>query len=409
MTTTATEPSSALPLAGVTVLDLGRVIAGPFVGQILGDLGAMVIKVERQGIGDETRSYGGGERSTLFEALNRNKQSIALDLQHPDARRVLDALIERADVLVHNFRPGVMERLGLTPEGVWAVNPRVVYCAISGFGNSGPLRTKTANDVIAQAFSGLMSYTGDADGPPVRVPVPIADYTAGLYATCGVMAALVERAATGRGRVVETSLLESMMALECMHIGDYLVTGKLPLRLASGNLLGQPNQAFSTKDGSAVIAAVNDQMWQRCAEVLGGAELAGDARYRSGTDRLVRKDELAKVIGDITRQFRTDDLIGRLEGAGVACSAINSLADLTAHEHVHEVAILRGAHDPHERDMVGSPLQVDGVRPAVRSAPPSLGGDTTSVLRAAGFAPDEIAGLLSGGAVATTPPVKERA
>jgi crotonobetainyl-CoA:carnitine CoA-transferase CaiB-like acyl-CoA transferase len=388
-----------LPLTGVTVLDFGRVIAGPFVGQVLGDLGATVIKIERPGKGDETRSYGTGARSSLFEALNRNKQSVSLDLGHPDARAVLDAMIDRADVLVHNFRTGVMERLGLAPEQVWARNPRIVYCSISGFGADGPLRTKAANDVIAQAYSGLMSFTGDADGPPVRVPVPVADYTAGLYATCGVLAALAERAASGRGRLVETSLIESMMSLECMHIGDYLNTGALPLRLASGNMLGQPNQAFPTKNGSVVIAAVNDDMWRRCATVLSGPELAEDPRYLSGRDRLARKDELAQVVEDLTRQFTTEDLVAGLEAVGVVCSPINSIADVVSTPHVQALGILQRTGIGNDVDMVGSPLTVDGVRPVVRTSPSALGADTEDVLVRLGFTEDEIEKLLTGGAV----------
>jgi crotonobetainyl-CoA:carnitine CoA-transferase CaiB-like acyl-CoA transferase len=391
--------TDTLPLTGVTVLDFGRVIAGPFVGQILGDLGATVIKIERPGNGDETRSYGAAARSSLFEALNRNKQSVSLDLGHPDARAVLDAMIDKADVLVHNFRTGVMERLGLAPEQVWARNPRVVYCTISGFGSEGPLRTKAANDVIAQAYSGLMSFTGDADGPPVRVPVPVADYTAGLYATCGVLAALAERATTGRGRVVETSLIESMMSLESMHIGDYLNTGTLPLRLASGNMLGQPNQAFQTEDGSVVIAAVNDDMWRRCAAVLSGPELAADPRYLTGRDRLARKDELAEVVEELTRQFTSEDLVAGLEEAGVVCSAINSIADVVGTPHVQALGILQRSGLGGGVDMVGSPLTVDGVRPGVRSSPPALGADTEAVLVRLGFAEDEIEKLLTGGAL----------
>jgi crotonobetainyl-CoA:carnitine CoA-transferase CaiB-like acyl-CoA transferase len=287
----------------------------------------------------------------------------------------------------------------LAPEQVWARNPRIVYCSISGFGADGPLRTKAANDVIAQAYSGLMSFTGDADGPPVRVPVPVADYTAGLYATCGVLAALAERAASGRGRLVETSLIESMMSLECMHIGDYLNTGALPLRLASGNMLGQPNQAFPTKNGSVVIAAVNDDMWRRCATVLSGPELAEDPRYLSGRDRLARKDELAQVVEDLTRQFTTEDLVAGLEAVGVVCSPINSIADVVSTPHVQALGILQRTGIGNDVDMVGSPLTVDGVRPVVRTSPSALGADTEDVLVRLGFTEDEIEKLLTGGAV----------
>jgi crotonobetainyl-CoA:carnitine CoA-transferase CaiB-like acyl-CoA transferase len=395
------ETTSPGPLAGITVLDFGRVVAGPFVAQVLADLGAYVIKIERPVLGDETRSYGSTERSSLFDALNRNKHSIALDLQHQDTRAILTSMIEKADVLIHNFRPGVMERLGLSTQDVWAINPRVVYCAIAGFGRTGPLHTKPANDVIAQAFSGLMSFTGDAAGPPVRVPLPVADYTAGLYALSGVLAALVERATTGRGRLVETSLIESLMSLECMHIGDYLRTGTLPIRLASGNLLGQPNQAFPTRDGSVVLAAVNDEMWRRCASVLGGPALADDPRYSRGVDRLQHKDELAELVEARTREFGTDELVAAMDAVGVVCSPINDLAEVARNPQIEALGILM-SHQPDGEapDMVGSPLSIDGLRPAVRRGPPDLGADAEEILQRLGIDSDRIADLLTGGAVA---------
>jgi crotonobetainyl-CoA:carnitine CoA-transferase CaiB-like acyl-CoA transferase len=392
------------PLAGITVLDFGRVIAGPFVAQILADLGADVIKVERPLVGDETRSYGATERSSLFETLNRNKRSIALDLSNADTGQILTALIERADVVVHNFRPGVMERLGLAHTDVWKVNPRIVYCAISGFGSGGPLRDKAANDVIAQAYSGLMSFTGDADGPPVRVPVPVADYTAGLFAVAGVLAALLERATTGRGRLVETSLIEGMLALECMHLGDYLTTGQLPVRLASGNMLGQPNQAFRTRDGAAVIAAVNDDMWRRCATVLGGSELAEDPRYRHGSDRLARKDELAAVIEGFTRRLDTEELVARLDAAGVVCSAINTLADVAGDPQVRALGILQSASQDDAPNQVASPLTIDGARPAIRRTAPTLSADAEQILNDLGLGREDVAALRAAGAVSVSAP-----
>ncbi|HSV83246.1 MAG TPA: CaiB/BaiF CoA-transferase family protein [Ramlibacter sp.] len=390
-----------LPLAGIKVLDFGRVISGPFVGQVMADLGADVVKVERLQVGDETRSYGPTGRhgeSSLFNVLNRNKRSLSIDLGQPQAREVVQRLLREADVLVHNFRPGVMEKLGFGPDDVWKVNPRVVYCAISGFGNRGPMKKRPANDVIAQAFAGLMSFTGDADGPPVRVPVPVADYTAGLFALVGTLSALVERSHTGRGRLVETSLLEGMLALECMHIGDFLATGKLPLKLASGNMLGQPNQAFRTRDGAAVIAAVNDDMWKRCAAALGAPELASDERFATGPRRLERKDELAGIVEALTLQLTTEECVLRLEAAGVTCSPIHDIAQIASHPHVQELGILQptGMAEAPGR-MVGSPLLVDGQRPTARRGAPRLGQDGREILREAGFDQNEIDALHAAG------------
>jgi len=389
-------------LQGTRVLDFGRVISGPFVGQMLADLGADVVKIERPEGGDETRSYGStgkAGQSTLFETLNRNKRSLTVDLSSAGAQPLLRRLIERCDVLVHNFRPGVMQRLGLSAGQVREINPRVVYCAISGFGSRGPLAKKPANDVIAQAFAGLMSFTGDAAGPPVRVPIPIADYTAGLFATVGILAALLERERTGRGSQVETSLLEAMLALECMHIGDHLATGRLPQRLASGNLLGQPNQAFPTQDGQVVIAAVNDDMWRRCARALSGEELANDARFRTGADRLARKDELAAIVTDLTGRLTTEACAALLDEAGVVCSAINDLSQVSRHPQVQSLEILRQYGSQPELALVASPLSIDGERPPIHRPAPALGQDADDILRTLGLSAFEIQALYRDGVV----------
>lgn len=389
-------------LEGIRVLDFGRVIAGPFVGQILSDLGAEVIKIERFPGGDETRSYGERkDESAIFTALNRNKRSIAIDLSHPGAKGVLERLLAEADVLVHNFRHGVMSRLGLAPEDVWRINPKVVYCGISGFGRTGPLKNKPGNDVIAQAFAGLMSFTGDPSSPPVRVPVSIGDYTAGLYATIGILAALVERSVTGRGRMVETSLLEGMLALESLQVGDFLTKGTLPPRLASGNMFGQPNQAFPTRDGAVVIAALNEDMWQRCSRALGHG-LADDPRFRTRQDRFERRDELAMVIEGITTQMTTDKCVAVLERAEVVCSAINDIRAAATHPQVRALGILQSFAGGDRPETVGTPLVVDGTRPIPRCRPPKLGVDTDRILADVGFTLQEIAALHATGAIART-------
>jgi crotonobetainyl-CoA:carnitine CoA-transferase CaiB-like acyl-CoA transferase len=374
------------------------VIAGPFVGQILGDLGADVVKLERFPDGDETRSYGDKrDHSAIFTALNRNKRSIAIDLAHAGARPVLTRLVEGADVIVHNFRPGVMERLGLGVDDAWRINPRVVYCAISGFGATGPLVNKPGNDVIAQAFSGLMSYTGDPASPPVRVPVSIGDYVAGLYASVGILAALVERSVSGRGRRVETSLLEGMLALESLQIGDFLTKRRLPPRIASGNMFGQPNQAFATRDGAVVIAALHDDMWRRCARALGHG-LAEDPRFLTRQDRLTRRDELAAIIEGITSRMSTAQCVAALEDAQVVCSAIHSIRDAVTHPQVGALGILQGFGDA-QAETVGSPLVVEGRRPRPRRRPPKLGQDNDSILEEAGVTREQIEALRAQGVV----------
>lgn len=399
------EKSTPGMLGGIRVLDFGRIISGPVVGQIFGDLGAEVIKIERPPGGDETRSYSSGDKSgksSLFWTLNRNKKSVALDLAKPEARDILHKLVETADVLVHNFRPGVMERLGLSAPEASQINPQLVYCSISGFGQEGPLRNKPANDVIIQAFGGLMSFLGDENGPYVRVAVPVADYTSGFYGAIAVLAALVERAQTGRGRLVETSLLEAMLAIEGMHIADYLKTRQLPKRLASGNLLGQPNQAFSTSDGAIVIATVNDPMWRRCAQALGGEALANDPRYATGRDRLERKDELAEVIDQLTKGMTTQQCSDQLDAVGVVCSPIYNLEQVTGNAQVRALDIIkRYPGHPDGPELVNSPIMVDGVRPAPRKGPPPLGGDTRDILAELGYSSAEIECFCATGAIAT--------
>ncbi len=394
-------------LAGVKVLDFGRVVSGPFVGQILADLGADVIKIERLGLGDETRSYStkpGSGKSSLFEALNRKKRSLSIDLGHPDARAVIARLLEGVDVVAHNFRPGVVERLGLAAEDVWKVNRRIVYCGISGYGDRGPMRYRAGNDVVCQAAGGLMSFTGDAAGPPVRVPIPIADYSSGLFATVGILAALNERHTTGRGRAVETSLMESLLSLECMHIGDYLSFGIIPPRLASGNMLGQPNQSFKTLDGALVIAVVNDPMWRRCAMALGGESLANDERFTWGRDRLAQKDLLAGLIEAITSTITSEECVRRLEEANVLCSPINDVAQVVADPQVRALGILQRFEDStQEAEVVGSPLLIDGQRPPAGSRAPSVGQHTQEILREFGFSAEQISQLRASGVLPATP------
>ena len=389
-------------IAGVKVLDFGRVVSGPFVGQVLADLGAEVIKIERLGLGDDTRAYStkpGSGKSSLFEALNRKKRSLSIDLGHPGSRAVMTRLLEEADVVVHNFRPGVVERLGLAAEDVWKVNRRIVYCGISGYGERGPMRYRAGNDVVCQAAGGLMSFTGDAAGPPVRVPIPIADYTSGLYAVIGILAALNERHLTGRGRLVETSLMESLLTLECMHIGDYLSFGIIPPRLASGNMLGQPNQSFKTSDGSLVIAVVNDPMWRRCAMALGGEVLANDTRFLVGRDRLAQKDLLAGIIEAITLTMTSAECVRRLDEANVLCSTINDISQVVADPQVRALGILQRFEDStQEAEVVGSPLLIDGERPPAGSrAPATVGQHTQDILRELGFDDDQIRGLHASG------------
>ena len=385
-------------LSGIKVLDFGRLIAAPFVGQVLSDLGADVIKIEQPVVGDQTRATSANAgKSSLFTTLNRNKRSLAIDLAHPQAKLVFSKLLPSVDVVVHNFRVGAMERRGLAPTDIWKINPRVVCCSISGFGD-GPLRERPANDVIIQAFAGLMSFTGDSSGPYVRVPVPVADYTAGFYGLIGILSALVERNMTGRGRLIETSLVESLLTLEGMHMADYLKSGQLPPRLASANVLEQPNEAFPTSDGAIVIAITSTEMWRRCARAIGAENLADDPRYATRYDRLQHKDELGALVGAYTSKMNTLDCAAALEAADVICSPIQTLADVANHPHIRALGILQRAGDL-DPEIVTSALTIDGVRPKPQRPAPALGQDARDILDEASFSASEIQQLYDAGVV----------
>ena len=278
------ESVSWAPLAGVRVVELSRIIAGPFAAQTLADMGAEVIKVETLPRGEEGRTYGtasidGEPISSLFVALNGGKRSIGIDFKHPDGYSLLRSLVETADVLIHNYRPGVVERLKLDFETVSVWKPDLVYCSISGFGETGPLAQRAANDIAAQAQGGLMSFTGNEGAPPARCPISIADHVTGLNGAIGILAALNERHRTGRGVKIEVALLQTMLTLTAYQLTDCMVTGFVPVPEGSGSRLGQPNQAFPTEDGWVVISATSDAMWERCCRALEAEEWIADPRF----------------------------------------------------------------------------------------------------------------------------------
>lgn len=391
-------------LDGIRVLDLSRVIAGPLTAQILADLGATVIKVEQLGKGDEARSYGtlhvdGVHVSALFASLNRNKRSIALDLRRglPVFRR----LVRSADVLVHNFRPGVSERLCLDYARLRRVNPRLVYCAISGFGEVGPLRAKAGNDLIAQAYSGLMSFSGEPNGAPIRCPVSIADFSTGLYGVIGILGALFERDHSGHGQEVRTSLLASMLSLIDHHLTESILSGRPPQKMGSANLLGQPNQAFQTRDGWVVISAVSDRMWERCCNALRLDGLKADSHFASLAGRYQNREELISTVSRQVECLTTEECVSRLDGYGVTCSPLNGLPQLAADPQVSSLDLLMNVeYLDRTVPVVGSPLEFDGQRPELRLPPPALGEHTDEVLTELGYRTSSIHRLRRFGVVA---------
>lgn len=373
------------PLAGVRVLDLSRVIAGPLAAQILGDCGADVFKVEAPGEGDPARGYhgdaGGDRQSRLFEQLNRNKRSIELDLKTPAGADVLWRLLAGVDVLVHNFRPGVMERLGFGYSQVSVVHPQLVYCAISGYGDTGPLRDRAANDVIIQGFSGVMSMTGPVGGPPVRCGPSVADLTAGTYAAIGILAALHQRTVTGKGQYVRTSLLEGQLSLVAPSLLEYHDSGNVPKPMGSGTRVGLPNEAFPTSDGHVLIAAVSERVWQRLCAALSAPELAEDPRFRTLADRRRHRPELFAAVADRTSRMTSERCLVVLGDAGVPCGPINTIDQVSREPQVAALDMfLPVPQEPDRPGVVRLPVRFSDSEPVVRSPAPRHGEHTAEIL-----------------------------
>ncbi|HEX5407122.1 MAG TPA: CoA transferase [Pseudonocardiaceae bacterium] len=376
------------PLAGIRVLDLSRIIAGPMAAQILADCGADVVKIEAPGVGDPSRTYVAEgdehERSPIFCNLNRNKRSVVLDLKDPAGHDAILAMVRGCDVLVHNFRQGVMERLGLSYADLKAVNPRLVHCSISGFGNRGPYRYRAANDVVAQAFGGVMSFTGDVGGQPVRSGASIADVTTALWATIGIMSALIERNSTGRGREVTTSLFEGQVSLAAPYLIEYTLTGTIAEPMGSGTKVGLPNGTFPTKDRPVLIAAVDERVWQRLCAAISAPELADDPRFASLPDRREHRAELEAAIAVRTEQLTSEECLSLLREAGVPSGPINSVADVVADPQFQALDMY--AELPGDNGIpvpvIRLPFALDDGEFPLHSSPPALGRDTRTVLEA---------------------------
>lgn len=393
---TPAAPSSPppLPLDGIRVLDLTQVMAGPFCTMQLGDMGADVIKVEPPGTGDLSRTMGGealrmrGRDNAPFLALNRNKRSITLDLKDEDDRERFLALVATADVVVENFRPGVMQRLGLGWQALSARNPRLVYASISGFGQDGPYADRPGFDLIAQGMAGVMSVTGTPGGEPVKCGVPIADLAAGLYATNGILAALMARATTGRGQYLETSLFESALALSVWEATEYWATGHAPHAMGSAHRLNAPYQVFPTRDGHVALAAITDEQWRQACAGLGCMQLADDPRFATNAGRMRHRDPLARALGEVLATDTTDAWVTRLLALGVPAGPIHDYAQVFADPHTAARAMVEVVEHPVEGAVktLGFAVKLAATPLRVRRPPPLLGEHTAEVLAEAGLA-----------------------
>ncbi len=373
------------PLADVRVLDASRVLAGPLCGQILGDLGADVIKLERPGAGDDTRAWGPpflDGLSAYYLSCNRNKRGIALDLGRPEGLRLFHELVRRSDVLLENFRAASADRLGLGPEKLLAVNPRLIVCSISGFGRTGPLSDLPGYDFAVQALSGLMSITGPVEGPPCKVGVAVTDVLTGLYAASAVLACLHARQRSGHGYAIDLALLDCAVAAQVNVVQAFLTSGAVPPRQGNAHLQIVPYQAFATADDWVVLAVGNDGQWQRFCEAAERPDLDADARFTTNTLRVRNRDVLVPVLEEVLRGRTTAEWEQRLVAAGVPHAPVWDYARLFAQPQAEARGLRVTVRDAEGRpvDLVGTPFHVGGATLPEPSAPPQLGQDTDRVL-----------------------------
>jgi crotonobetainyl-CoA:carnitine CoA-transferase CaiB-like acyl-CoA transferase len=399
----AGEKQAGLPLAGVKVLDLTRVMVGPYCTMMLGDLGADVIKVEIPGRGDDTRHWGPPfveSVSVYYISFIRNKRSIALDLKQEQARDVLWRLIGDADVLVENFSPGTVDRLGFGYDTVRARQPRIVFASISGFGQSGPDFQRTAYDLIVQGISGMMSITGHPGGPPTRLGVPIADIGGGMFAAYAIVAALFDRERSGEGSYVDISMLGGQMALLTYQAGLYLSTGAVPAQLGNAHPMIAPYDTFRTADGYVNIAVGNNALWERFCVALDLASLLEDERFRDNAGRSTNREALYAALEPRLSALSTEEIVRRLDAASVPCGPIRDVAQAVDDQQTRAQDLILAAAHPTlgTVEVAGAPYHFDGEPVRARLAPPLLGQQTVEILTEAGYDRDEIAALIASGA-----------
>ena len=381
------------PLNGIRVVDLTRALAGPYCTLLLGDMGADIIKVELPGTGDETRQWGppfvAGE-SSYFMSVNRNKRSVTLDLKSDDGLGALRRLIEASDVLVENFRPGTMERFGLDYPKARELNPSLVFCAISGFGQSGPRSRQPAYDGIVQGMGGVQFLSGEANGVPSRVGVPIADIGAGMFAAYAVAAALFwrERDPEHRGQFIDTSMLGGQVALLTYQAGRYFATGTAPGRIGNRHASIAPYEMFKASDGYVNVAAANEPMWQRFCQAVDLTELLADARFTTNPDRVANREALSALIEQRFASLTMAEVTERLEHAEVPVGPVYDLAQVFDDPQSQHLGMSLATPHPKVPDLqtTGFPYRMSETNPEVRCPPPLLGQHTAEVLREIGFA-----------------------
>jgi crotonobetainyl-CoA:carnitine CoA-transferase CaiB-like acyl-CoA transferase len=385
------------PLSGLTVVDFSKVLAGPLCAQYLGDMGAEVVKVEAYKDGDDTRRWPPfrGDDGTVFLSANRNKRSIALDLKTKAAQDIARKLVARADVIVESFGPGVAKRLGIDYESLRATNPRLIYCSISGFGRRGPMREGKGYDVILQAFSGMMSITGEPGGPPSRSPFSPVDQATGFHAVTGILAALLNREKTGQGALVETSLFDTAMGFLGYFFQSYWEKGTQPAKSGSGHESLCPYQAFQASDKFVLLGVANDVLWRKFCHLAGLSSIADDPRFRTNADRVANRAATVGLVQSVMIARTSDEWVRLCTESGIPASPINAFADITGHPHARESGMLIELE--HSRygtlNAVAQPIAFDGKRNAPSRPPPMHGEHTAAILRELGYSDADVARL----------------
>lgn len=392
------------PLDDLFVVDLSRILSGPVCTMILADMGAEVVKIEPPPLGDDSRQWGPpfiGGISTYFLSVNRNKKSLGINLKTQEGSKILSQLIERADVLIENFRPGVLDKLGFGYEAVSKANPRTIYCSISGFGHTGPYRDRPGYDVIAQGESGMMDLTGYPDGPPTKLGASLADVVAGLYAVQGILLALLARHRSGRGQHVDISLLDGMVSTLTYQALIYLATGRSPKRMGSRHPSIVPYECFQAKDGFVNIGVTNQKQWENFCRVLGFPQLVADPRFETMKARLANYHELRPMIERVLSPMTRAEVIALMSGVGIPAGPINTVGEILEDPHLHARDMIVELTHPEYGPLrvLGIPIKLSATPGAVENAPPRFGEHNQEILLKLGYDQDEIGRLTSHGVI----------